>query len=59
MAYMNLMYRERADIQCDDPTAGAADLTTADEWVDKTIAAEKARAEKADSAAKAMANNPQ
>jgi hypothetical protein len=22
MAYMNLMYRERADIQCDDPAAG-------------------------------------
>jgi tetratricopeptide (TPR) repeat protein len=46
MAYMNLMYRERADIQCDDPAARAADLKTADEWVDKTMAVKKAKAEK-------------
>jgi tetratricopeptide (TPR) repeat protein len=47
MAYMNLMYRERADIQCDDPAAREADLKTADEWVDKTMAAKRAKAEKA------------
>jgi len=46
MAYMNLMYRERADIQCDDPAARAADLKSADEWVDKTMATKKAKAEK-------------
>jgi len=46
MAYMNLMYRERADIQCDDPAARIADLKTADEWVDKTMAIKKAKAEK-------------
>lgn len=46
MAYMNLMYRERADIQCGDPAALAADLKTADEWVDKTMATKKAKAEK-------------
>ncbi len=46
MAYMNLMYRERADIQCDDPEAHNADLKTADEWVDKTMATKKAKAEK-------------
>jgi len=46
MAYMNLMYRERADIQCDDPAAHSADLKTADEWVDKTMATKKAKAEK-------------
>ena len=46
MAYMNLMYRERADIQCDDKEAHAADLKTADEWVDKTMATKKAKAEK-------------
>jgi tetratricopeptide (TPR) repeat protein len=46
MAYMNLMYRERADIQCNDPAARAADLKTADEWVDKTMATKKAKAEK-------------
>jgi tetratricopeptide (TPR) repeat protein len=46
MAYLNLLYRERADLQCDDPAARAADLKTADEWVDKTLATKKAKAEK-------------
>ncbi|MBZ5616778.1 MAG: hypothetical protein LAO23_22480, partial [Acidobacteriia bacterium] len=46
MAYMNLMYRERADIQCDDPGARSTDLKTADEWVDKTMAIKKQKAEK-------------
>jgi tetratricopeptide (TPR) repeat protein len=46
MAYLNLMYREKADVECDDPAARAADLKTADEWVDKTMAAKRAKAEK-------------
>jgi tetratricopeptide (TPR) repeat protein len=46
MAYMNLLYRERADVECDDPAARASDLKTADDWVDKTMAAKKAKAEK-------------
>jgi len=46
MAYMNLMYREKADVECDDLPARAADLKTADEWVDKTMATKKAKAEK-------------
>jgi tetratricopeptide (TPR) repeat protein len=46
MAYMNLMYRERADVQCDDKDARTADLKTADDWVDKTMAVKKAKAEK-------------
>jgi len=46
MAYMNLMYRERADYECDDPKARQLDLKTADDWVDKTMATKKARAEK-------------
>ena len=46
MAYMNLLYRERADLQCDNPAARVADLKTADEWVDKTMAVKKAKAEK-------------
>ena len=48
MAYMNLMYRERADLECDDPASRARDLKTADEWVDKTLAAKRANEEKAD-----------
>jgi tetratricopeptide (TPR) repeat protein len=46
MAYVNLLYRERADRECDLPDQRAADLKTADEWVDKTMAAKKAKAEK-------------
>lgn len=46
MAYMNLLYRERGDYECDDPQARQADFKTADEWVDKTMATKKARAEK-------------
>jgi tetratricopeptide (TPR) repeat protein len=46
MGYMNLLYRERAEYECDQPDARKADLTAADEWVDKAIAAKKAKAEK-------------
>jgi hypothetical protein len=46
MAYMNLMYRERADLQCDDSVAREADLKTADDWVDKTMAFKKAKTKK-------------
>jgi len=44
MAYLNLMYRERADYECDSPDARAADLKTADGWVDKTIATKREKA---------------
>ena len=46
MAYMNLLYREKADRECDQPDERTADLKTADEWVDKTMAAKKAKAAK-------------
>src|SRR5437879_3389745 len=46
MAYMNLMHREKADVECDDPAARAEDLKTADSWVDKTLATKKAKDEK-------------
>jgi tetratricopeptide (TPR) repeat protein len=46
MAYLNLLYREKGDLECDDAGARAADLKTADEWVDKTMATKKAKAEK-------------
>jgi len=45
MAYMNLMYRERADIQCGDTKAQASDLKAADDWVDMTLAIKKRKAE--------------
>lgn len=47
MAYMNLMYREKADVECDNPSLRAQDLRTADEWVDKTMAVKKQKAERA------------
>jgi tetratricopeptide (TPR) repeat protein len=46
MAYMNLMYREKADRECGDPSTREQDLKTADDWVDKTLAVKKAKAEK-------------
>ncbi len=46
MAYMNLLYRERAEYECDQPDARKADLKAADEWVDKAIAAKKAKSAK-------------
>jgi len=44
MAYLNLMYRERADVECDDLAARTEDLKTADSWVDKALQAKQARA---------------
>ena len=46
MAYMNLMYRERADVECNDLNARRGDLKTADDWVDQTLLTKKAKAEK-------------
>jgi tetratricopeptide (TPR) repeat protein len=47
MVYINLMYRERADLQCGDPEARAADTKAADEWVEKAKASRQAKADKA------------
>ncbi len=47
MAYMNLLYREKADIECGNPEAAAEDRKIADQWVDKTMATKKAKSEKA------------
>jgi len=41
MGYLNLLYRERAEYECDDPEARKADLKAADEWVDKAVASKK------------------
>jgi tetratricopeptide (TPR) repeat protein len=46
MAYMNLLYREKGDLECGNADARMADLKTADEWVDKTMATKKQKAEK-------------
>ena len=59
MAYLNLMYRERADLECGDPAARSRDLKTTDEWVDKAMAAKKAKAEKVRPAQGSTGSNPQ
>ncbi len=46
MAYMNLMYREKANIQCNDLESYKSDLKAADHWVDVTLSTKKARAAK-------------
>ncbi|OLE84243.1 MAG: hypothetical protein AUG07_06835 [Acidobacteria bacterium 13_1_20CM_2_60_10] len=40
MAYLNLMYREKVDLES-DADARAADLELAEEWVDKSVALKK------------------
>lgn len=45
MAYVNLLYRQKSDTEC-DPAASMADLKTAQDWVDKTMATKKAKAER-------------
>lgn len=46
MAYLNLLFREKADLECGDPDARKQDLSTADDWVKKTMETKKAKAEK-------------
>ncbi len=49
MAYLNLLYRRKADTECGNPDAAIADTKLADDWVNKAMAARK---KKADAAAK-------
>lgn len=46
MAYINLLYRRKADIECGDEDARKADIATADGWVQKAMAARKVNEEK-------------
>ena len=59
MAYLNLMYREQADLDCEDPAARAEDLRTADHWVDETLRVKKQKAEKRKVFEKPRAPSPQ
>ena len=45
MVYINLLYRERANIECGDRAAVAADLKKADEWADLAMQARKHKVE--------------
>lgn len=59
MAYMNLLYREKADLECDNPAARKDALATADHWVDLTLAVKKAKAEKQQQRTAPTAPSPQ
>jgi tetratricopeptide (TPR) repeat protein len=50
MAYMNLLVREKADLD-DSPDQYKADIETADKWVQKALDTKKAKAAKAAAAA--------
>lgn len=47
MAYMNLIYRRKADTECGDPDAAAQDIRAANDWSDKAMAARKKKADEA------------
>lgn len=42
MAYMNLIYRRKADLDCGDEAARKADVASADSWRDKAMGTRKA-----------------
>ena len=47
MTYVNLLYHRKADTECGDPQAYAEDIKTANDWVDKAMAARKKKADEA------------
>ncbi|MGC8549726.1 MAG: tetratricopeptide repeat protein [Acidobacteriaceae bacterium] len=42
MSYMNLMYRQKANLDCGDPKQREADVQTADSWAAKQLATRRA-----------------
>ena len=46
MVYLNLLYREKADRECDTPEQAAADTKTANDLSDKVLEVRKVRAQK-------------
>jgi len=56
MAYMNLLYRQRAEIECGDRAGSVADIKKADDWSDLAMATRKKKAEAEEKCVKA--DNP-
>jgi tetratricopeptide (TPR) repeat protein len=50
MAYLNLMYRRKADLECGNDSARKDDLAKADEWLAKAIGTRKANEDKKNAA---------
>ena len=47
MAYMNLIYRRKADAECGDPQAAEQDIKMANDWSNKAMDARKKKQEQA------------
>lgn len=58
MAYMDLLYRLRADLECGDREAHSSDLKKADEWTDQAMAAKAKRVEGARKSNQDSADTP-
>jgi tetratricopeptide (TPR) repeat protein len=52
MAYINLAYRRKAEIECGNDDARKADIQQAQDWIQKALGARKANVEKANQATK-------
>src|SRR5882757_1476316 len=52
MAYINLAYRRKAEIECGNDDARKADIQQAQDWIQKALGARKANLEKANQATK-------
>jgi tetratricopeptide (TPR) repeat protein len=58
MTYLNLLYRLRADMQCGNKQAQAADLKKADDWAELAAAAKKKRVDAAAKSNQDSADTP-
>jgi tetratricopeptide (TPR) repeat protein len=58
MVYLNLLYRLRADLDCGNKEAHAADLKKADEWADMAMAARRKKAEAAAKSGQGVTDAP-
>jgi tetratricopeptide (TPR) repeat protein len=52
MAYLNLAYRRKAEIECGNDDARKADIQQAQDWIQKALGARKANVQKANQASK-------
>jgi tetratricopeptide (TPR) repeat protein len=52
MAYINLAYRRKAEIECGNDDARKADIQQAQDWIQKALGARKANVQKANQATK-------
>jgi tetratricopeptide (TPR) repeat protein len=58
MVYLNLLLRQRADLECGDRAAHEADIKKANDWTDQAMAARKKRVEEATKKSQAPADSP-